>query len=154
MGEVSDPKDRVLRWLAGNDTGTSSKCVAFTYLGVPCSRPDWPSDPADLGRCLRLMRAVPEIREGFVERMAKLGPVWREMALVWPEIEASMLAEVGMDWEKGYNARKTYDLMKKVQGRGWTSDPDYDVVLTPDGHISCATLKPRQRPRRGTGGAR
>ena len=94
--------------------GRGGEGGAAAFLGAPIERGNHPHDPDDLGRCLRLMKLVPEIREGFVERMSALSPEWQALAERWDEIAASMEAEVGIDWSKGRSAPRTYGLMRSI----------------------------------------
>lgn len=108
-----DLNAKVLAWMAGGDTGLSSETIALwiSQRLTPARWGAWtPSDPADLGRCLRLLRSIPELRERFGE-MSEASAAWAHMVTYWDEIEQSMIDEVGIDWEKGRNAPKTYDLM-------------------------------------------
>jgi len=52
---------KVIAWYAGGDTGLSSEAMAARLSGQPCRR-DYPRDPDDLGRCVRLLDAIPELR--------------------------------------------------------------------------------------------
>jgi hypothetical protein len=70
-----------------------------------------PHDPADLGRCLRLLEAVPEWKPRIVE-MSRHSIGWAVLSARWDEIAASMADEVGIDWSKGTKAPKTYALMR------------------------------------------
>lgn len=70
----------LLRWALGNDTGLSSKAIVLALLGE--SSTDYPRDGADWGRCVRLVRACPEAREG-VRLLAAYHPVWRELDTHW-----------------------------------------------------------------------
>lgn len=103
--------DVLIQWLASDDTGTSSKSLAFEFLGVTPSRIDAPHDPADLGRCLRLIAKIPEVR-GCVDSLGKKHRRWAMAAAVWDEIAACMADEVGIDWTKGRRAERTYEMMK------------------------------------------
>jgi hypothetical protein len=76
-----------VRWLAGEDTGSSSKAMAFWLaFGVKRRWPDHPHDPSDLGRCIRLLDAAPYLRKRLPE-MAELSPVWAEIVNDWSELE-------------------------------------------------------------------
>lgn len=104
----------VLQWLADGDTGVSSESLAFEYLGTVrggYSGIDAPHDPADLGRCLRLIKRVPEVR-ACVDSLAKKHSRWNKAAPAWDDIAKCMEDEVGIDWSKGRSAPKTYELMK------------------------------------------
>lgn len=59
----------VVAWALSGDTGTSSKTIARHMLGIESgerSSPPW--DAADRGRCIRLLRLVPE----WVPRLTEL----------------------------------------------------------------------------------
>lgn len=73
-----------------------------------------PSDPSDLGRCLRLLERIPEWKSRISE-MANAGGEWPTFSERWDEMARSMADEVGIDWSKGDKATKTYALMKEVQ---------------------------------------
>lgn len=106
---------RLLKWSLGCDTGASSKFMASWLLAV--AKPDcwreYPSDPSDLGRCLRLLRIVPELSADFA-RMAHAGPVWAALVARWGELERSMAEECGIDGEKQREAPRTYALMNSI----------------------------------------
>jgi hypothetical protein len=100
----------VVKWLAGNDTGISSRSLAFEFLGERAHDIDAPADPSDLGRCLRLIALVPEIR-ACVDSLGAKHPRWKHAAENWDRWAESMADEVGIDWSKGHIATKTYRLM-------------------------------------------
>lgn len=54
--------DRACRWIVGEDTGTSSIAIWSVMMGVhtSSSRHCTPSDPSDFGRCVRLLKLIPE----------------------------------------------------------------------------------------------
>lgn len=109
-----ESKQKVLEWVFGRDTGTSSQNLAAEYLGVQARGHfglSGPHDPADLGRCLRLIALVPEIR-ACVDSLALKSTHWAKAAAVWDEISASMEDEVGIDWSKAQRAPKTYQMME------------------------------------------
>lgn len=103
-----------LRWVAGDHVGLSSMAIFCHMVGVKPRR-GWshPWDPADLSRCLRLLRAVPEWRRRLPE-MASRSKTWKLLLARWDEIEQCMQDEVGWDWAKGKKAPLTYALMKQV----------------------------------------
>ncbi len=106
--------ERITEWLASGDTGISSESLAFEFLGTDRKGHfgvGYPHDPADLGRCLRLIARVPEVRP-CVDSLAQKHDGWAKAAKGWDHIAASMEEEVGIDWSKGDRAPKTYELMK------------------------------------------
>lgn len=106
--------ERANRWVVGEDTGSSSIAIWAHMQGVGDEADaGWPSDPSDLGRCLRLLALIPEWKPRLGE-MAVYGKQWKALLERWAELEASMDDEVGIDWRKGNKAPRTYALMKDV----------------------------------------
>lgn len=106
---------KVMEWFIGDDTGLSSKSIAAHMCGAKVGRylnyP--PSDPSDLGRCLRLLERFPEWKARLPE-MATVSKDWAKIIPHWDAAAAMMAEEAGIDWSKGKSARKTYDFMKSV----------------------------------------
>ncbi|HAU29837.1 MAG TPA: hypothetical protein DCW68_07005 [Rhodospirillaceae bacterium] len=67
-----------------------------------------------MGRCLRLIKIVPAIRQ-CVDTLADKHSGWKKIAPAWDAISASMEVEVGIDWSKGKNAPKTYKMMREAR---------------------------------------
>jgi len=113
--EVTKPlSTRLAEWYAGPDTGLSSVSIAAQLVGAgPPKVRGWsyPSDPDDLGRWLRLLRLIPEWKERIGE-MAECCPEWAALIAVWAVLEATILEEVGLFWEKAKAAPKTYAMMR------------------------------------------
>lgn len=110
---MTEDEKKILEWLSSNDTGISSKSLAFEYLGTLNNNVDAPRDPSDLGRCLRLIKIVPDVRK-CVDSLATKHLRWAKAAKVWEQIAKSMEEEVGIDWSKGERAAKTYTMMKEA----------------------------------------
>lgn len=104
---------KAFRWLFSRDTGMSSKAI-LGHMMAGVSDGSYPHDPSDLGRCLRLLEIFPQWKERIPE-MAKYGPVWTVYARHWPDLQKSMEEEVGIGWEKGRKAPKTYELMHRLE---------------------------------------
>lgn len=110
-------KNKILDWLANSqDTGLSSKSLAFEYLGIEQKIICWPWDPADFGRCARLIIRVPDVRSA-VDRLAEKSKYWKALAERWDEITHQMQIESGLYWEKKKKAKKTYDLIQEIISR-------------------------------------
>lgn len=65
---------RALKWALGDDTGISSETLAQFMLGIEART--WigpPSDAADRGRCIRLLKLIPEWLPRLPE-LAAAGP--------------------------------------------------------------------------------
>lgn len=103
------------RWLASDDTGLSSECLArhlapLAGIDVPVGGRgvDHPSDPGDFGRCVRLLEAVPELRP-HLPRAADLSPVWAALVARWEELEGLYRDESPMG-----RAPRLYERMRQL----------------------------------------
>lgn len=103
---------RAVAWLASGDTGMSSVAICKHMVLGHC-RGHYPHDPADLGRCLRLLAIFPEWSPRIGE-MAKYSKRWAGLARRWAELSELMADEVGHDWAKGRSAPKTYAAMQNA----------------------------------------
>lgn len=109
--------DKLLNWLAGPDTGTSSRTIAAA-LATPHLRthhrlhlrhgenPPW--DPDDFGRCYRLLELFPEWR-GRLGVVAAADPRWQGLVDHWGELE-----ELWREESPGGRAPKLYARMKEL----------------------------------------
>lgn len=80
-----------LKWIVGWDTGMSSVTLWAYMVGV---EPAWvchPLDADDLGRCIRLLQAVPEWRKRL-HYAAALSPEWAALVAIWDELERLYMA--------------------------------------------------------------
>jgi hypothetical protein len=87
--------DPLRAWLAGCDTGISSRTIVMAICGRHvCEErtPHPPLDPSDFGRCYRLLQAVPELRPQF-GKVAEVFPVWAPLVREWGALEALYLEE-------------------------------------------------------------
>ena len=108
--------ERAAAWGVSGDTGISSEALCAVMLGRDPDRKwgsNYPSDPSDLGRCLRLLDKIPEWKTRILEMSAQSAE-WAALAERWDEIETTMADEVGIDWSKAQKAPKTYALMKAI----------------------------------------
>lgn len=99
-------------WWSGPDTGTSSKTMWCVMMHVSFSRlapcgPSDPMDPADFGRCYRLLKLFPEWRVRIGEMAMVDG--WRGLAGAWGELEALYEEELPSG-----EAPKLYRRMKEL----------------------------------------
>lgn len=78
----------LMAWLESDDVGVSSRYMAHVLAMKGCA-PEfgYPHDPDDLGRCIRLVQAVPEIRRK-IKLMAEHGKQWAAVAANWDRWEA------------------------------------------------------------------
>ncbi|MEY2151142.1 hypothetical protein AB7849_09505 [Rhodanobacter sp. 115] len=104
-----------VKWLANGQRGTSSETI-FTHLtGIVATSgyESHPHDPADLGRCRRLLEQVPELRHAF-SRMRDVSPIWSRLVDEWGLLSEMMDLEAP-DWRKGRGTcPKTYNRMKQI----------------------------------------
>lgn len=111
------------KWGVSDDTGASSKSIARAALGLkPPPHPDYPYDIADLGRCLRLLNAVPEARFGLTE-LGKVSRVWKALDERWDEIvrtanEEGPIATAKPDFNTRRDYPRTYALLMSARGVG------------------------------------
>ena len=104
---------KILKWLAKGATGSSSKYMAFTALGIKTKYISYPFDPADLNRCIILTKKVPEIL-GSLDLVAKSCPQWGQIIHNWDFLVTLLHQEAGENWEKQKSAPKTYKEMKRL----------------------------------------
>jgi len=100
-----------LDWILGDDTGTSSRTIWGVMMGAKNSDPSVPYDPADFGRCYRLLEAFPEWRERLPE-VAKAFPAWRGLVGAWDEMTALFEEEAQREDGRG---PKLWELMKSLR---------------------------------------
>jgi hypothetical protein len=105
---MSDVTHRSTCWIVDGDTGLSSEAIWANMMGTQRPRWGWshPLDPADLGRCLRLLEVIPEWKPRLPE-MAARSKQWAALVANWAALETSMRDEVGVDWSKNRSAPKT-----------------------------------------------
>jgi hypothetical protein len=100
----------VISWLLSRDTGISSKAMVRRI--VVGDRPEadaYPRDPADFGRCLRLLERVPTIKTDL-RFMRDVSPQWAALLDRWIEVEALYNEEMPSG-----RAPKCFALMKAIQ---------------------------------------
>jgi hypothetical protein len=68
---------KICQWLLTGETGVSSKTMVCAALGIaPKDKTcNWPHDMGDFGRCWKLVKVVPELRDHF-STIAGLSPAW------------------------------------------------------------------------------
>ena len=100
-------------WIIGNDTGTSSKTIWAVMMGARITSvfgASVPLDPADFGRCYRLLQHFPEWKERLPE-VAEKYPKWGPMVKAWEEMTALWESESPTE-----RAPELYELMQKLRG--------------------------------------
>lgn len=135
-------QERANRWVVAGDTGISSKAIWAHMMGVghaSCDR-GHPSDPGDLGRCLRLLFIIPEWT-GRIQEMKQYTPGWAGLVEQWATISALMAEEVGINWHKCRSAPRTYTAMKLAIADGYRKDPGYECTFDKDGTLRSYSKK-------------
>lgn len=119
-------------WLLGDDTGISSRTIMAVMMGETVTSiggPGVPQDPADFGRCWRMLRLFPEFRERLSE-VAQKYPAWTGLVREWDTLTAMF------EKAKGAGETRMSDLYQKMQdlvdeGRladGWEKVGDHSWV--------------------------
>jgi hypothetical protein len=116
MGPLPKPTDEgnVGSWIHNGDTGISSETIWSVLLRRTIARsywhPDVPHDPADFGRCYRLLKIMPSWRGRLPEVAAKY-PAWKPLVDAWDELTALYEEEL----PRG-TAPKLYKRMRQLRG--------------------------------------
>lgn len=120
--------DAVKAWMFGDDTGLSSQAIVAFFEGIPAG--SWgyshPLDPADLGRCLRLLAIAPEYKTRLSE-MSNASLEWAALIPHWNELESLYQAE----FENG-RAPKCYARMRELLDAVPPSKGKFTIHLKPD----------------------
>lgn len=106
----------VLGWYASDDVGSSSKWLASMLFCVKTEAVEYPYDPADFGRCIRMLRNVRDAEDIFKELSGKIkadgGAVWSAYIDNWNELCALWDEE-----SPNKKCPKLYKRMLELQGR-------------------------------------
>lgn len=101
------PSMGLLAWLASDRVGLSSKYMAHVITGGTLGdKYAHPHDPADLGRCIGLLDAVPEFRSKL-KMMAVESKQWERLVQEWDTLEALYREELPSG-----RAPKCFDAMR------------------------------------------
>ena len=90
---MDDFEKRAAQWVVGRDTGLSSMCLWAVMMGVKPGDISHPRDGADLGRCARLLAAVPEWRPRLPE-MATVSEYWAALVPEWERLSTILAKEL------------------------------------------------------------
>lgn len=108
------PDTAETRWICGGDTGTSSATIwsVMTNISLHGVNRDSgvPHDPADFGRCHRLLEKFPEWRARMPEVAVKF-PAWQPFVGAWETMTALYLEEIPTG-----TCPKLYAEMLKIHG--------------------------------------
>lgn len=99
---------KVIKWFGSDDTGMSSEAIAITLTtGKYCYSHPW--DPSDFLRCMKLFKAVPELKP-HLHKMAEVSEVWKRLVIHWDEIEECLLKEKAIS----NKAPETYKMIQEL----------------------------------------
>ncbi len=82
----------LMRWLASDDVGLSSRYMASVLDGGFVAEYAHPHDADDFGRCVRLLVAVPELR-GRLDEMWSKSDEWSRLIACWADAEIAINAK-------------------------------------------------------------
>lgn len=91
-------------WIASRDTGISSKTIWSVMTGNTVEDHYPPSDPADFGRCYRLLKLFPEWVPKL-HRVSEKYPSWSGLVAHWGELTALYEEELPTGWSEKLFAR-------------------------------------------------
>lgn len=114
-------------WLMGRDTGISSKAIFAVMTNTyydPKTYTPVPYDPADFGRCHRLLERFPTWRL-FLDKMPATYPAWAPYVPVWDELTALYLEE-----EPTGSCPRLYERLKGLKGLAEEAYEAADFVRT------------------------
>lgn len=105
-------------WLARGERGLSSEAIVEAVTGERIVRypgADHPHDPADLRRCVELIRAEPLVSLVFKDAIRNRSPQWSALVDVWDELVDMLDTEMA---EGTGRAPRTYARMREVLEAG------------------------------------
>lgn len=101
-------------WLASDDVGASSRYMASVLSGQFSAPNHYPLDGADLGRCIRLLVAVPELASKLHE-MKACSPQWSAVIDNWDKWKALYEAGEGKElYQEMKSAYKSIEVNKGI----------------------------------------
>lgn len=117
FGKLPEPGGGLKTWWEIGERGASSECMARIAGGSNVTDRhgfiNYPHDPDDLNRCIKLVKVAPEVRKAFPE-IAAAHPCWKVIIEHWDELVKMFHEEAGEDWSKRVAAGKTYDRMQRL----------------------------------------
>ena len=111
-----DGLERLGAWLEGVNSGQSSEALAWATVRGRVVSKAYPRDPSDLGRCMYMLEALPELKPRIVV-MVDAGPEWAALIANWGTLTALLREENAA----GDGTPETYTRMKELfeAARGW-----------------------------------
>jgi hypothetical protein len=109
-------------WILSKDTGTSSKTIWAVMMGVVTQKTEEgssyspPADPADFGRCHRLLERFPHWRARLGE-VAQCFPRWIPLVREWDKLTELYINALDPK-ACAHASREMYDRMKQLEDAG------------------------------------
>jgi hypothetical protein len=113
---MATPNMGLVRWLASDDTGMSSRFMAVTMFSDQPHSTEYryPLDADDFGRCYRMIKAVGEPTIEQWQKLAGTGPEWRRLVADW-----HVLAHLFEEKKR----HEIYDRIDKIENECRQSQP-------------------------------
>lgn len=112
----SEITKKVMVWMSNGRTGLSSTFLAINLLNgkaISTANNNYPHDPSDLERCLRLIHEVPALRQKL-PIMKDISKEWNALVENWSLLESTFKDETGFPNRTHSSAPKTYALMQSI----------------------------------------
>lgn len=106
-----ETQKKALSWIAGGETGMSSKAMWAYFMGVNGNTAH-PHDPDDFSRCYKLLELVPEWKPRILE-LGRLSPIWYRLVLNWDKLTEMFEENERTNWEN-YKAIGMYEFMQDL----------------------------------------
>lgn len=121
-------EQRLLKWFITGNVGESSRTMAFIASDIELSNDEindsfsfglaHPHDSGDFERCLKLIEAVPEVKDSF-DVIAKISPSWAALIENWDDIETTFNNEYDKSGKRNLDVPSTsaqiHDIVSNVK---------------------------------------
>lgn len=94
-------------WLFSDDTGLSSRYMAYILCNGPEAEYAHPIDVDDFGRCYRFLKAVPDVK-GHMHRLESKSRQWEALVELWDHLSAI--------YEQGHNGILSDEIQELLKG--------------------------------------
>ncbi len=105
---------KIANWLLNKDTGSSSETLAALALGATVEDGDVPCNAGDLGRCYRLIQAVPEVINRILIRPLEEIGCQKIMPFIWQWRQLAKMYETYLAEDKDRDSENSILLDKFI----------------------------------------
>jgi len=102
-----------LDWMMTSGTCAPSLALCAAVCGRTPKDRSHPTNPDDFGRCMVLLRDLPQAR-CYLYLAAKLSSDWARLVAHWTDVEQCFVGEVGTSWECSSQAIQTGLLLQQI----------------------------------------